>query len=827
MIETIRTETLDCTLARMARLRPLQEALVDGATRFCYSELEQRVGRLAAGLRARGLRPGGIVAAFPKRSFELPLLFLATARAGGIFAPLDARTEPSRIELVLKRRPDILYVAPDQPQLAEKMIALMQDERRVLHGLEEEEEEEHLPPSTDINSVCYYNFTSGSTGVPKAAPTTHAQIQANTAAVLSAFPFTEKERFLCLFAPWSHPHEHWVRSLAVGATTVMADGLRPRTLVNVLRQERITWLFAIPSVFELLMAQVQETGPLPDLRMCESGGAVVTPDLVRRVEAVFGCQMAPIWGCTETTGVVLHVPPWDPDRRLDTLGRPLPGYELRIDSPDPQTGVGELCVRGPSVVAGYLERPEETAARFSGGWYHTGDLVRLEDGCYRFLGRREEMIKVGGVKVYLLEVERLIQELPNVRQVVVVPATDPLRGEIPRAVVVPRGKLTRGEVLAWCRARLPAAMVPRLVEIWDELPAFPSGKLDKRAVMERRSLPLWMAVNSMIIGARPLSEVFRLATTFRERGGVEVIVDLRSRRDPASDPDGLWSVAHHNADFDIGDPASVQRAVAMAKEAGLLVGMSSAYVGACEPGDLDYGLRAIEGAYALAEVAPQGTLILRVLGGDIRARGRSMPGRWQDVRKQLRDDCLQTLRRWEAHTRELAAQTGRKVILGLEIHHGQYLGELHEVHHCCQGLKETGWEFLGFIEDPANRFIAAKGDLLSAMDFARMVRAWGGRLIAWHLKDVRYISPWPQYHPQPIQKIGERFFVWDTDKYAWAELGEGEVDLSATLSAAALLSEPPGAGCIVSTEYVASSESEAEAAAVLSTYHSLLRDGSV
>ena len=170
-------------------------------------------------------------------------------------------------------------------------------------------------------------------------------------------------------------------------------------------------------------------------------------------------------------------------------------------------------------------------------------------------------------------------------------------------------------------------------------------------------------------------------------------------------------------------------------------------------------------------------------------------------------------------------QMGKKVVLGLEIHHGQYLSDLHDVHHCCRGLRSTGWDLVGFIDDPANRFIASEGDLLGAMDFARMVRAWGGRVIAYHLKDVRYLSPWSQFHPQPLQKVGERIFVWGTNKFEWVGLGDGEIDLGGALMAAGTLSQPPHPFCMVSTEFVAASADEAQAASVVEAYRQLLRDG--
>lgn len=837
IIASLSELSLDGALSDAARRHPDKLALIGRDRRFCYAELEQAVGRCAHQLRELGLRRGGQVAAFCERTWELPLLFLATARAGGVFTPLDGRADAQRVQRILGAGVDLAFVAEPFEEMAERMARALGDAHRVIRGGHAVgpslgdllDGESTLPPSTDPDAICYINYTSGSTGLPKGAPATHRNVQWNTRAVLEAYPWCEDEVFLCLFAPQAHPHEHWARALCTGATVVMLDSIRPRTVVRAIRDHGVTWLFAIPSVFELVMAGVPEGERLQStLRMGETGGAVVTPDLVRRAQRTLGCPILPIWGCTESTGVVLHVPPWEPEQRTEMLGKPVAHYEVRVVDPDPSTGVGELAVRGGAVVEGYRDEPEQSARKFREGWYHTGDLVKEEEGGYlRFMGRSEEMIKVGGLKVYLLEVERLIDRMEAVEQVVVVPATDRFRGEIPRAVIVPRRgcRLTRDEVLEHCREGLAAHMVPRRIEFWDELPTTPSGKVDKRAVAERVTYPLALGVNSMIIGARPLPEVFRLASRCAESMPLPVVVDLRSRRDPASDPEGLWSVAHENADFDLGDPASVDRAVELAWEHGVHIASTTAYAGACNPSDREYGVQVIDQAYRLARASPDETLLLRVLGGDLWARARSMPGRWHDVRRELRDESLEAILHWEAHTRQRAAETGRKVVLGLEIHHGQYLSDLHDLHHACRGLREVGWDYVGFIEDPANRFIASEGDLMGAMGFARTLRALGGRVVAYHLKDVQYLSPWSQFHPQPLQRVGESVFVWGVNKYAWVGLGEGEIDLADALMAAQHLARPPHDWCLVSAEYVAASGHEEEALRILQSYGRLLRNG--
>ena len=168
----------------------------------------------------------------------------------------------------------------------------------------------------------------------------------------------------------------------------------------------------------------------------------------------------------------------------------IPGYEARIvgeDGRDVEVGdTGELWMKGPAVVSGYVNQPEETAAQFQGGWYATRDLVHADsDGFIYFSGRKSEMLKIGGIRVFPLEIEKALMAHPEVRNVVVVRAEERVRGEIARAIVqrVPGSTLDVRAVQAWCRSHLATYKVPRIVEFWRTIPTLPNGKIDKKAVL--------------------------------------------------------------------------------------------------------------------------------------------------------------------------------------------------------------------------------------------------------------------------------------------------------------------------------------------------------
>ncbi|MCK6527268.1 AMP-binding protein [Myxococcota bacterium] len=841
--------TVDGLLALQAARIPDAPALHYRGETLTYAQLDARVTWLAAGLQGLGLAPGEPVAMFTQRSQHLVESFLGIARAGGVVVPMDARVEVGKIEALI-RDMGVQYAIVDTSyaDLVSALPDLFEDPRKVVVVTEEDRPTEFTrwdavmrargallrpPPSNPLDDV-YVNLTSGSTGIPKGAPSTHSNIQWNTRACVESLGFRGDDVYLCMFSPAAHPHEHWARPLAVGGAMVMVDSLHPRTIARAIARNRVTWIFGVPSLYELLLAHLQPGEfDFSAVRMLESAGAVVSGELMRRSEEFFQAEFTKGWGCTETTGITIALPP-GAGRDYEALGRGIRHYELKVvgddDAPVPDGEVGELCVRGPAVVRGYRNREEENATRFRDGWYHTGDLVRRDpDGLFFFMGRKEEMIKVGGVKVYLVEIENALRQHPDVADAVVVPAQEKLRGEIPRAVIVPRpgASLSRKDVVNWCRGRIAAYEMPRQIEFWDELIRFPSGKVNKRAIQAQRSRSLALAVNTMLVKERDVEEAFRLARALGDKLDLPVVLDLRSRRSPESDPGEIWRMAWHNADFDLADPAQVERAVGLARRHRVEIAATSAYLGACHEQDVEYGRRLVEGANRLAAAAPDETLLLRVLGGNIKATGRGMVGRWQDIRRQVRQRSVEVLKSWEAHARALHEENGRKVVVAFEIHQGQFGEDLHDLYFLCRGLRDTGWEFIGLVEDPANRFIASGGDELPSVDFGRLVSAWGGRIVAYHLKDVRYVSPWSDFHTEPIQRVGDPVFVWNGHKFQWVPLGEGEVDLEDALMAAHTVSRPPHDFCLVSTEYVAGSADEKEAKGILQAYARLVQDGKV
>lgn len=495
--------TLGEALRQVAAARPHHPALLSEQRSLSWSELDQEVDRLALLLESLGVRPGDPVGVLCNKRPEVVTLFLACARAGAILCPVNFKLHPDRIrdQFATIGMTTVLAEREFDPVLA-ALGPLLPDRRRVVYVGERGDHGDTTydecagrtgqPAFTATpETVCYLNFTSGTTGRPKGAITTHRNIQANALSGIEGMGFSGDDVFFGMFSVFSHPHELFHRSLLVGGAFLVLDTLSPRVVCQAIERHRVTWMMAVPSFYEMMLDQ---GGPgqhdLSSLRVLEAGGAHVPPQTLAEMEARYGAFFMPVWGSTETTGVALGMPRGRP-RKPGATGQIMPRYEVRVVDDEgrdvPAGEVGEMWVRGPAVAHGYLNRPRETALHFQDGWFHTQDLVRQDtDGFVHFVGRRSEMMKIGGIRVYPLELEKVLLEHPDVREAVVVRHEERLRGEVARAVVAtsPASALDGRALRAWCREHLAVYQVPRIIEFWGQIPRLPNGKVDRRAILE-------------------------------------------------------------------------------------------------------------------------------------------------------------------------------------------------------------------------------------------------------------------------------------------------------------------------------------------------------
>ncbi|MES2640380.1 MAG: class I adenylate-forming enzyme family protein [Myxococcota bacterium] len=479
-------------LRRTAATHPDRPALLGEHRSLTWSELDAEVDRVAVAWEAAGIGAGAVVAFVLDKRPEVVVGFLACARVGAIFVPVNFKLQPEQIE-------DLFEVAevtglvwePAHQALADRLRTRVRWAMRV----------DELDPGASAagkrpafvvtaDTPCYYNYTSGSTGRSKGAITTSRNILVNAVATAEGLGFAADDVYLGMFSVFAHPHELFHRSILYGGAFVVVDSLSPRHIAETIQRFRVTWMMAVPSFYEMLL-DFQEGSQLDlgSLRVLEAGGAYVSPATLERMEGAFTARFLPVWGSTETTGVGLGMLA-DGPRRPGSTGKPIPGYTMRVvgeDGADAPVGeVGELWMKGDALALGYVNQPEETAAQFHDGWYATRDLVYVDsDGFVYFSGRRSEMLKIGGIRVFPLEIEQVLAVHPDVRNVVVVRAEERLRGEVARAIVqvAPGSTLTVRALQRWCRERLASYKVPRIVEFWRAIPTLPNGKVDKKAVV--------------------------------------------------------------------------------------------------------------------------------------------------------------------------------------------------------------------------------------------------------------------------------------------------------------------------------------------------------
>ena len=496
--------TLGETLANAARLFPDRVALLWEDASLTYAEWDVRANQLARLLVELGVGEGARIALWMDKRIDVPVAFLGIARARAVSVPVNFKlparaqryqVEAFGVEAIITQRSHLKEV--------EAVADALPGPSRIIVVDGDADDAPHTPaaaaaalPSTPpdrhprADDVVYLNMTSGTTGRPKAGITTHAMIQWNTRSSIESLAFGDDERFLCMFSVFAHPHELFCRPLAVGGCAVLVDSLNVRAVARAIEAYRVTWVMAVPSFYEMLSEHAEGSGAdLSCLRMLEAGGAHLPPEAYARLAATLAAPLVPVWGSTETSGVAVT------QRRgaectPGSMGYVAEHYEVKVIRDDGQPAgpgeIGEMYVRGRAVVAGYWGDDEETGKHFGGGWYRTDDLVKQgEDGELRFCARRSEMMKIGGIRVFPLEIELALRKHPAVADAVVVRAEETLRGEIARAVIIPRAgaEISIRALRLHCRQHLALYQVPRMIELWDEIPRTPAGKVDKAAIM--------------------------------------------------------------------------------------------------------------------------------------------------------------------------------------------------------------------------------------------------------------------------------------------------------------------------------------------------------
>ncbi|HET9690353.1 MAG TPA: AMP-binding protein [Acidimicrobiales bacterium] len=463
-------------LRRTVEAVPAQEAVVEvGGPRLSYRELWDRSARVAGGLVAAGVGRGDRVAVRLGNGVDWCLAFFGTLLAGGVVVPVNTRLSASEVDYVVTDSGASYVVAPGG--------ALPDGEPVVV---------DDLRPS-DLAAIFY---TSGTTGFPKGAMTTHENFLSNVETCRRIMDLPTGSIRNLVSVPLFHVtgcNSQLLPTCRLAGTTVIMPAFDVRAFLRVIVEERIDLLTSVPAIFWLAMTQPDFAEfDMSGVRWVTYGGAPTPPEQVARMmEAFPNARLGNGFGLTETASVATFLPHEWADRRAETVGFAVPPVEVDLFEPDPETGAGELLIRGPNVVAGYWQKPDATAAAFVDGWLHTGDVAKVDgDGFVQIVDRKKDMINRGGENVYCVEVENALAGHPAVFEVAVLGVPDTMMGEKVGAVIVarPGAELDPREVTSWAREVLADFKIPQYVVVRsDPLPRNPGGKVLKPVLRKETS----------------------------------------------------------------------------------------------------------------------------------------------------------------------------------------------------------------------------------------------------------------------------------------------------------------------------------------------------
>jgi acyl-CoA synthetase (AMP-forming)/AMP-acid ligase II len=462
-------------------------AIVSSDETLSFVEFDRATDRLGNALLATGLRPGDAVGILLPNSIQGLVTYYALAKAGLVRVSLNTREQDSDHAYKLGVVGARALIAEEGHALTAD-IEIRPDQVAEMIGAGPDQPCDH---PRDSNAVYRFGFTGGTTGRSKAVMLTMANEHAEVANFLvDLLPGIRPGDTMVHAAPVTHASgAFFLPHLFRGARNVVMERFNPGAFLETLERSEATATFVVPTMLSLLLDESNVEDVKVNLRRLCYGAAPAAPSLLQRAQEIFGPVLANTYGQAEAPMCITCLQPEDHAGRFGSAGKPYTLTQVKIvDADDREVGPGEegeVVTRGPHVMAGYLNQPEETAHTLRGGWLHTGDLgVADEDGFITLLDRRHDMIISGGFNVYPREVEDVLLAHPAVKEAAVVGLLDEKWGERVHAVVSTRSSVTEEELLAFAAESLAGYKRPRSIEFWDELPKSGPGKILRRSVRD-------------------------------------------------------------------------------------------------------------------------------------------------------------------------------------------------------------------------------------------------------------------------------------------------------------------------------------------------------
>jgi long-chain acyl-CoA synthetase len=464
-----------------------------------YAMLDEGSSRVAALLKSQGLEPGDRVGLMMPNVPYFPVIYYGILRAGGVVVPMNVLLKGREVAYYLedpgakllfawadfgeaadagaeKAGAEVIHVKPGE---FEKLLAEQDPDRDMADRSEED------------TAVILY--TSGTTGQPKGAELTHANLHRNSAGVSQKLGEMSEDDVLLGALPLFHSFGQTCTmnsGVSVGATVTMLPRFDPDKALGIIERDKVTIFQGVPTMYNaMLHSDSCDGADCSTLRLCMSGGAAMPAELMRAFEEKFGCIILEGYGLSETSPVASFNHP-DRERKPGSIGTPIEGVEMQVWDDDgnevAQGEVGEIVIRGHNIMRGYWGRDDATKEAITeDGWFRTGDMAKMDDDGYFFIvDRKKDLIIRGGYNVYPREIEEVLYEHPAIQEAAVVGVPhDELGEEVGAAVVLKQGEsLDADELKSYVKDQVAAYKYPRKVWFVDELPKGPTGKILKREI---------------------------------------------------------------------------------------------------------------------------------------------------------------------------------------------------------------------------------------------------------------------------------------------------------------------------------------------------------
>jgi long-chain acyl-CoA synthetase len=502
------------SLLQSGREEPDRAALEYGGAVVTYGELASRIRAVAGGLRARGIGPGDGVGVMLPNTPEFVACTYGTYVNGSVVVPLNVMLTPPELRHIIADSKLRLLVAPAEflPRVLAAVEGLPSPPALAVLGSGPQPPgtwryedlaasaplAEPYPLTADTHVLTIY--TSGTSGRPKGAMLSSGNITSQADMIAESFGRRDGDRALCVIPLF---HAFALNSLLGTAlryrgTVVLHPRFDLEACVKSLREDRIAWFASVPTIYAYLLKYgLSSADRFPHLRYCLTGGAPMPLAVMRGFEQRFGVPVYDSYGLSETTSCVCLNRPGPDGRKLGSVGKPLPGAEVRaLDESGqelPRGERGELVMRGPNLMLGYLNQPRATRDAIVDGWFHSGDIGWVDDdGFVHIIDRMKDLIIKGGFNIYPREIEEVLHEFPGVAEAAVVGVHDDEKGELVRAVIAARPGMSLSEqaLREHVGGRLARYKHPSDYHFVAELPKGPTGKILKRVLRDRWSRPV-------------------------------------------------------------------------------------------------------------------------------------------------------------------------------------------------------------------------------------------------------------------------------------------------------------------------------------------------